>query len=112
MQTLGEFHDLKYNMLEKEESIIGGIKGDTPEEKKFKILKWFVHIEASTSPIRSISFSPNVSQNIKETKNKKDTLRNLTKFGQDPPKGKKGRYDDKPWHKANTQKPTQTKKKR
>ena len=68
MQTLGEFHDLKYNMFEKLESIIGGIKGDSPEEKKLKILKWFMHNEASTSPICSISFSPNVSQNIKGAK--------------------------------------------
>ena len=58
MQTLGEFHDLKSKMLEKEESIVDGIKGDTPEEETFKILKWFRINEASLSMIRSISFSP------------------------------------------------------
>ena len=36
MQKLGEFHELKSNMLEKEESIVGDIKGDTSEKKHAK----------------------------------------------------------------------------
>ena len=31
MQTLGEFHELKSNMLEKEENIIGNINKDNPD---------------------------------------------------------------------------------
>ena len=36
MKALGEFHDLKSNMLEEEERIISGIKGDTSEGKNFQ----------------------------------------------------------------------------
>ena len=53
-KLLREFHDLKSTMLAKEESIIGDIKGDLSEERTFKILKWFIHNEASSSPKRSI----------------------------------------------------------
>ena len=90
MQTLGEVHELKSNMLEKEESIIDGNKGNASEKKMFKILEWFMHHEVSTSPIQSISFSPNISHNSKGTKHQKDTLRGFSKVDQDTPKGKKG----------------------
>ena len=38
MQTLGEYHELKSNMLENEEYIIGNIKEDNPEKKETKSL--------------------------------------------------------------------------
>ena len=38
IQTLGEFHELKSNMLENEESTIGNTKGDSSEEKTCKII--------------------------------------------------------------------------
>ena len=60
MQTLGEFHQLKSNMLEKQKSIIGGIKEDGSEEKTCNILRGFMRNEVRTSPI---SFSPNVYHN-------------------------------------------------
>ena len=51
MQTLGEFHELKSNMLENEEYIIGNIKEDNPEKKDSKIMRWFMINEVSTSPL-------------------------------------------------------------
>ena len=102
MQTLGEFYDLKSNMLEKEENIISNTDGKSTEERTFKIVKWFVHNEASISPIRLTSFNPDVSANIKGTKNKNDKLRSLTKSDEDTPRGKKGKRNDKPRQKDNT----------
>ena len=66
IQMLGEFYDSKSNMLENEENIIGNIQGNTTEERPFKIVKWFIHNEASTSPIRLTSFNLDVSSKIKE----------------------------------------------
>ena len=39
MQMLGVFNELKSNILEKEESIVGCIKEHTPEEKTCKIIR-------------------------------------------------------------------------
>ena len=89
METLGEFHDLKSKLLESEESVVNDIKGDTSEEKTYKILKWFIQNEIPANPIRSTSLSPNVTRNIKGTEYQKHTLRSLIKRGQDTFKGKK-----------------------
>ena len=97
-------------MLENEKSILGGIKGSVPEEKTYKVLKCFMRNEVSTSPIQSISFSPNVYHNIKGTKLQKYTLRSLTKFDQDTRKGKKGNDDDELRRKANKRRPMQIEK--
>ena len=60
MQTLGEYHELKSTLLEKEEYIISGFQDDTSEEEAFKILKWFTTHEVFTSPIQTISCSPDI----------------------------------------------------
>ena len=39
MQMLGEFNELRANILEKEESIVGCIKEHTAEEKICKIIR-------------------------------------------------------------------------
>ena len=70
--------------------------------------------EVSTSPICSIYFSPNVYHDIKGIDHQKYTLRSLTNFDQNTPKGKleKGNNDDQAWQKANKQTPTQTQTKK
>ena len=89
METLGEFHDLKSKLLEREESIVNNIKGDLTDSFTCKILEWFIHNEIAANPIRSTSLSPNVTRNIKGTEYQKHTLRSLIKRGQDTFKGKK-----------------------
>ena len=39
IEALGEFHELKSNMLENEEYIISNIQEDDPEKKKIKIIR-------------------------------------------------------------------------
>ena len=67
MQTLGEYHELKSNMLDNEEYIIGNIEEDNPEKKTNKIIKWFMFNEVSTSPFHPSNFFPK-NQHIVEGK--------------------------------------------
>ena len=67
MQTLGEYHELKSNILDNEEYIIGNIKEDNPEKKANKIIKWFMFNEVSASPFHPSNYLPN-SQKIVEGK--------------------------------------------
>ena len=62
MQTLGEFHELKSNMLENEEYIIGNIKEDNPEKRDSKIIRWFMINEVSTSPFHVSYYLPEWQQ--------------------------------------------------
>ena len=51
MQTLGEHHELKSDMLDNEEYIIANIKEKDPKKKELKIIKWFMFNEVSSYPI-------------------------------------------------------------
>ena len=66
MQTLGEYHELKSNMLEK---------------------------EVSTSPFHPSHYLPNKQQIAEGERDQDDTLYNLTKIDQNTPIGKKKRKD-------------------
>ena len=89
MQTLGEFHELKSNMLEKEENIIGNINEDNPDKKTNKIIRWFMFNEVSTSPLRPSSSLPNDQHIVEGKKHQDDTLYSLTKIDQNTHTGKK-----------------------
>ena len=45
MELLGEFYDLKSNLLESEEKIINDIQGKTIEEKTSNIIKWLMKFQ-------------------------------------------------------------------
>ena len=69
MELLGEFHDLKSQLLENEELIIKGIKGRTIEEKTMNLISWFMHNEMPDKPKSTISFD----KADKRTKSQKET---------------------------------------
>ena len=62
METLSEYHELKCNMLENEEYIIGNFKEDNPEKKENKIIKWFMINEIYPSPLHPSNFLPEWQQ--------------------------------------------------
>ena len=68
MQTLGEFHELKSDMLQNEEYIIANIKEDNPEKKNSRIIRWFMINEVSTSPFHPSKFLPDWQQKMKESR--------------------------------------------
>jgi len=45
LETLGEFHELKSNMLDNEDYIISNIKEDNPEKKENKIINGNIEVE-------------------------------------------------------------------
>ena len=62
-ETLGEFHELKSNMLENEEYIILNIKEDNPEKKEKKIINGNIEVEpeqnnSQDSLIKSVQSIP------------------------------------------------------
>ena len=56
MQTLGEYHELKSDMLDNEEYIIANIKEKDPKKKELKIIKWFMFIEVCSYPMHPSNF--------------------------------------------------------
>jgi len=68
MELLGEFHDLKSQLLENEELIIKGIKGRTIEEKTMNLISWFMHNEMPDKPKSPTSFDSKAEKAVKRTK--------------------------------------------
>ena len=93
MQTLGEYHELKSNMLDNEEYIVGNIKEDNPEKKENKIIEWFMFNEVSTSPFHPSNYLPECQQIYEGERDQDDTLYSLTNLDQSTPIGKKKRKD-------------------
>ena len=56
MELLGEFHELKSQLLENEERIIKDIEGNTIEERTMNLITWFMHNDISDKPKSTISF--------------------------------------------------------
>ena len=54
IKLLGEFYDLKSDLLVSVEKIIN-IKGKTIEEETFNIIKWFIHNEIPDKPVNTLS---------------------------------------------------------
>ena len=59
MQTLGNYHELKSNMLDNEDYIVANIKEKDPAKKEVKIIKWFMFNEMSTIPVHPSYFYQN-----------------------------------------------------
>ena len=93
MQTLGEYHALKSNMLDNEEYIVGHIKEDNPEKKENKIIEWFMFNEVSTSPFHPSNYLPEYQQIYEGERDQDGTLYSLTNLDQSTPIGKKKRKD-------------------
>ena len=47
MELLGEFHELKSQLLENEEHMIKDIEGNTIEERTMNLITWFMHNDIS-----------------------------------------------------------------
>ena len=91
IETLGEFHELKSNMLENEEYIISNIQEDDPEKKKIKIIRWFMINEVSTDPLHPSNFIPEWQRNIEVEPEQKKSRDSLIKNGQITPSSKRKR---------------------
>ena len=94
LETLGEFHELKSNMLENEEYIISNIKEDNPKKKNYKIRRWFMINEVSTDPLHPSDFLPEWQRNIEDEPKQKDSRDSLTKSAQSTPSGKRKQRDN------------------
>ena len=90
-ETLGEFRELKKNMLENEEYIISNIEENDPEKKKRKIIRWFRINEAPTEPLHPSKFLPEWERNFEDDPEQQDSCDNLTKSGQSTPSTKRKR---------------------
>ena len=55
MKLLGEFYDLKSNLMASEEKIINDMKEKSIEEKSYDIISWFIHNEIPDKPITTPS---------------------------------------------------------
>ena len=55
IKLLGEFYDLKSDLLVSEEAIINDIKGKTIKEETLNIIKWFIHNEIPDKPVNTPS---------------------------------------------------------
>ena len=96
MQTLGKYHELKANMLDKEEFIVANIKENDPAKKEIKIIKWLMFNEMPTTPVNPSYFLPEQQHNQEGGQNQNDTLNSLTNLDQTSPTEKKKRKDDAP----------------
>ena len=63
MQTLGNYHELKSNMLDNEDYIVANIKEKDPAKKEAKIIKWFMF--NTTTPLHLSYFLPEWQQSQK-----------------------------------------------
>ena len=70
MELLGEFYDLKSQLLENEEHIIKDIEGRTTEEKTTNVITWFMHNEMD-KPKSPTSFDSKADMAVKRTKPQK-----------------------------------------
>jgi len=66
MQTLGEYHELKSDMLDNEEYIIANIKEKDAKKKELKIIKWFMFNEVSSYAMHPSNFYQNGNKVKKE----------------------------------------------
>ena len=78
MQTLGEYHELKSDMLDNKEYIIANIKEKDPKKKELKIIKWFMFNEVSSYPMHPSNFLPEWEQSQEGGRDQSDTLQSLT----------------------------------
>ena len=71
MKLLGEFYDLKSNLLESEEKIVNNMKGNTIEAKTCNIIKRFIHKEIPDKPITTPSRSSKQKKGMNDDVGKK-----------------------------------------
>ena len=86
---MGEYHELKSDMLDNEEYIIAKIKEKDPEKKELKIIKWFMFNEVSSHLLHPSNFLPEWEQSQEGGRNQSDTLQILTNLNQTIPAGRK-----------------------
>jgi len=89
LETLGEFHELKSNMLDNEDYIISNRKEDNPVKKENKIIEWFMINEVSAKPLHPSSFLPEWQQNIEVGLDKMSSPDSLIKNTQITSSGKR-----------------------
>ena len=89
MRTLGEYHELKSDMLDNEEYIIANIKEKDPEKKELKIIKWFMFNEVSSYPMHPSNFLPEWEQSQEGGWDQSDTLQKFDEPQSNSPTGKK-----------------------
>ena len=66
IQILGEYHELKSDMLDNEDYIVANIKEKNPAKKENKIIEWFMFIEVPTSRLHPTTFYQNGNNAMKE----------------------------------------------
>ena len=103
MRTLGEYHELKSDMLNNEEYIIANIEEKNPEKKERKIIKWFMFNEIGCIPVHPSNFIPEWELNQQGGRDQIDTFQRLTNLDQSTPTGKKKRTTDIQSGKNNSQ---------
>ena len=91
---MGEYHELKSDMLDNKEYIIANIKEKDAKKKELKIIQWFMFNEVSSYPMHPSNFLPEWEQSQEGGRDQSDTLQSLTNLDQTTPTGKKKRTTD------------------